>query len=63
MRSGVLVEAEGMRTGDGQNVVEKYREKILDRVNVSEFVENPQRYTGEAEFKQEKIGFSFSEPV
>jgi len=61
--SGLEVEDEVKLHVEDQNLFEKYREKILDRVNVSEFVENPQIYTGEAEFKQEKIGFSFSEPV
>jgi isoleucyl-tRNA synthetase len=61
--SGLEVEDEVKLHVEDQNLFEKYREKILDRVNVSEFVENPQSYTGEAEFKQEKIGFSFSEPV
>jgi 3-oxoacyl-ACP reductase-like protein len=61
--SGLEVEDEVKLHVEDQNLFEKYREKILDRVNVSQFVEEPQRYTGEAEFKQENIGFSFSEPV
>ncbi|NMI88998.1 isoleucine--tRNA ligase [Nanohaloarchaea archaeon] len=61
--SGLEVEDEVKLHVEDQNLFEKHREKILDRVNVSQFVEEPQRYTGEAEFKQEKIGFSFSEPV
>jgi isoleucyl-tRNA synthetase len=61
--SGLEVEDEVKLHVDDREMLEMYREKILDRVNVSEFVEEPQMYSGKAEFKQEKIGFSFSEPV
>ena len=44
-------------------LVEGYREKILGRVKVKEFVDEEQKHTGKAEFKGTEIEFSFSSPV
>jgi len=47
------------------DALENFRERIVDRVNVSsiEFEEKEMEFSEEVEFKDRKIGFSFSKPV
>ena len=48
---------------EDSDLVEKYREQILERVKVRNFVDEEQENAGNAEFKETELGFSFSNPV
>ena len=61
---------EGLEVEDRVNLhvsdsvlAENYREKIQTRVNVENLVESSQNHAGHGEFKDQKIEFSFSDPV
>jgi len=45
--------------------LEKFKQRIIDRVNVSEieFEEKDLEFSEEVEFRERKAGFSFSKPV
>ncbi len=51
-----------LHVSDSQ-LADNYEEKIRGRVNVRDLVSEEQNHSGSAEFKGNKIGFSFSDPV